>query len=155
MRPLWDNLIRFAPGPDLDEGEEPWVVDEGRPPQHQFKGYTLDEKMRPRFRYEFAEIRVEDYSVDLPGASEGGAFLRRTVMLNSESERSGLTFRAATGKKIERTEDGSGFLVDDRLQIRIAGERAATIVDGEEFKQIQIPLNINAGETSLILEYRW
>ena len=43
VRPLGSDLIRFQTGPELDSSESPWVVDDGRPPQHRFTGYFLDE----------------------------------------------------------------------------------------------------------------
>lgn len=156
VRPLGDNLIQFAPGPDLDNPENPWTVDEGRPPQHHFKGYSLDEKMRPRFRYEFAGINVEDYVVDVPDASTGRPFLRRTITLKPDKGpgQSTLTFRAATGKSIGRS-DGGDFLVDDRLRVRIPEEHTGTITDASEFKELRIPLIVKEGSASLTLEYRW
>jgi putative heme-binding domain-containing protein len=154
VRPLGDNLIQFAPGPDLDDGENPWTVDEGRPPQHQFKGYSLDAMMRPRFKYRFAGIRVEDYPVDLVDPSTGRPFIRRTVLLTSDTDRGKLAFRAATGKSITRSGDGV-FRVDDHLSVRIDGSHTGRIVDGADFQQLHIPLTVVDGSTSLTLEYRW
>lgn len=154
VRPLGDKLIRFAPGPDLDDVDQPWIVDDGRPPQHQFLGYSLDEAMRPRFRYRFAGIRVEDYVIDLVDAETEHPFLRRTVALTADSNRSGLRFRAATGETIVRV-DAATFLVDDRLRIRIDNEHAGEIIAGETSQQLHIPLQLADGTTRLTLEYRW
>ncbi len=154
VRPLGDHLIRFAPGPDLDRAENPWIVDEGRPPHHRFKGYSLDKKMRPRFRYQFDGIRVEDYSIDVCDPSTGRPFIRRTVTLKSDSQRSDLVFRAATGKSIVRRDEGV-FLVEDRLRLRVDGANSGTIVDGVEFQRVLIPLTVIDGSTTLTLEYRW
>ncbi len=153
-RPLGDSLMRFSAGPDLDDTENPWIVDEERPPRHQFKGYSLDEKMRPRFRYEFAGITVEDFAVDALDPSTGQPLIRRTVTLKADSQRDGLTFRAATGKTIVRRDDGV-FLLDDRLQIKIDEGHAGTIVDATGGKELRIPLRIADGSTRLTLEYKW
>jgi len=154
VRPLGDNLIRFAPGPDLDYSDRPWIVDEGRPPHHQFQGYSLDEKMRPRFKYQFDGVSVEDYAVDEVDPSTGAPFIRRTVTLTADSRHGGLRFRAATGKSIVQGDDGE-FLVEDRLRIRIDNAHAGTVVDGPEFKQLRIPVTMIDGATSLTFEYRW
>ena len=53
--------IEFAKGPDLDELPSPWVVDDGRPPDHQFQGYDLDASRRPTFRYRFKDVEVSDF----------------------------------------------------------------------------------------------
>ncbi|MHC4877857.1 MAG: c-type cytochrome [Planctomycetota bacterium] len=154
VRPLGDSLLQFAPGPDLDDADTPWVVDESRPPHRQFKGYSLDEKMRPRFKYQFADVSVEDYSVDLLDSSTGRPFIRRTLTLKSASERRDLAFRAATGKKIERIDDGH-FRVDDQLTVRVNAEHSATVVDAAEVNQLRILLDVDSAATQLTLEYNW
>jgi putative heme-binding domain-containing protein len=154
VRPLGNSLIQLSQGPDLDDAERPWVVDDGRPPLHQFRGYSLDDRMRPRFHYEFAGISVEDYPVDVLDPSNGRPFLRRTILLKSDSQRAGLAFRAVTGKTIVKNNDRE-YLVDDRLRIRISDPHSAIIVDGTEIKQLRIPLTAINGTTNLTLEYRW
>lgn len=154
VRPLGERPIRFAPGPDLDNSQSPWIVDDGRPPHHQFKGYSLDSKMRPAFTYEFAGIEVEDYSQDLLDSSTGKPFIRRTVKLTSDSIHSSLVFRAATGEGISQLDDGL-FQVDNKLSIRVRKPHSATVVDGTEFQQLRIPLELKPGTTTLTLEYRW
>lgn len=154
VRMLGDNVMRFAPGPDLGETTNPWVVDADRPPTHRFKGYSLDAERRPRFRYEFSGIHVEDYSVDLVDPSTERPFLRRTVTLKSDSERSGLSFRAASGESIVR-DDAGVFRIDGQLQIRIDDKHTGAIAEQSDFKELQIPLKVIEGTTNLTLEYRW
>ncbi len=154
VRPLGDSLVRFAHGPELDDAESPWIVDDGRPPHHRFKGYSLDEKMRPRFNYEFGNVIINDYYVDAIDSSTNAPYIRRTLTMKSSSGESNVTFRAATGKSIKQSDDGS-FLVDDGLRIRVDEKHAGTIVDQLNAKQLRIPLTVNEGVTQLILEYRW
>lgn len=154
VRPLGDKLLQFAPGPDLDDARTPWVVDEGRPPHHQFKGYSLDEEMRPRFKYQFANVSVDDYLIDLLDASTGRSFLRRTLTIKSESGSPRLTFRAATGKKIEQADDGA-FVVDNQLRIRVDANHDGVVDDSGDMKQLRIPVNFENRLDELTLEYRW
>ena len=154
VRPLGDILLQFAPGPDLDDADDPWIVDEDRPPHHQFKGYSLDEKMRPRFKYQFANVSVEDSSIDLLDTSTGRAFLRRTLTMKSESGSPRLTFRAATGKKIEQTADDT-FVVDDQLTIRVDAKHGGRIEGDGDVKQLRIPVRFEDRIDELTLEYRW
>jgi putative heme-binding domain-containing protein len=154
VRPLGTDLIQFAPGPDLDDANSPWTVDEGRPPQHRFKGYSLDEKRRPKFNYQFADISVEDYSVDTVDSSNR-PFIRRTLTLQSDSSKpQDVVFRAATGKTITLEGDGV-YQVDSSLRIRVYENRNASIVDHASGKQLRIPLQIEDKPSTLILEYRW
>lgn len=158
VRPLGDQLMRFSAGPDLDDAANPWLVDDGRPPSHQFMGYSLDDKMRPRFRYRFAGVVVEDYAVDRFDPSKGQSFLRRTVTFKSDADRTGLTFRAASGNSIVRADDGL-FVVDERLHIQVRDASPAKIVgrqiNGETTQQLHIPLHLISGQTTLTLDYRW
>jgi putative heme-binding domain-containing protein len=154
VRPLGSDLIQFAAGPDLDDAESPWTVDEDRPPQHQFKGYSLDEKQRPTFKYQFADISVEDYSIDVLDSSNR-PFIRRTLTLRSaNSDQKKVVFRAATGKTIALDGDGV-FLIDNALRIRVDTNNKASIVDHVSGKQLRIPLQNDSEPSMLILEYVW
>lgn len=154
VRPLGEDLIQFAPGPDVDDAENPWIVDEGRPPHHQFMGYSLDEKMRPRFRYEFDGVRIEDYSLDVLDPPTGRPFIRRTVVLHSNSRHSRLRFRAATGRSIERSDDHE-FVVDDRLRILVSRPHVGVVEDEGELQELRIPLVLTNETVTLTVEYRW
>ncbi|WP_345688066.1 c-type cytochrome [Novipirellula caenicola] len=154
VRPLGDNLIRFDRGPEIDDPVSPWIVDDGRPPHHRFKGYSLDKKMRPQFSYEFANVVVNDYYVDMLDSATNDPYIRRILTLKSGSGETNIVFRAATGKTIEPFGDGS-FLVDDRLQIHIDEKHTGSIVDQPDTQHLRIPLKVNADEQQLILEYRW
>ncbi len=154
VRPLGEGLLQFAAGPDLDDATNPWIADDGRPPRHHFKGYSLDDQMRPRFRYEFDGVNVDDYAVDVLDALTGNPFIRRTVTLKADSDRDGLSFRVATGKSIVRGDDGV-YVVDNRLRIHIDEAHAGSIVDVADGKSLLIPLSITGGATPLTLEYKW
>ena len=151
---MGSDLIQFAPGPDLDNADSPWTVGEGRPPQHQFKGYSLDEKRRPKFNYQFADISVEDYSIDILDSSKR-PFIRRTLTLRSASSNpKDVVFKAATGKTIT-LEGNDVFLVDNALRIRVDQNNKASTVDRVSGMQLRIPLQIDDKPLTLMLEYVW
>ena len=154
VRPLGEKPVEFARGPDLDRAEQPWVVDEGRPPDHQFTGYSLDEKMRPRFRYRFLGMQVEDYSIDRVDSDSDRPFLQRSIRIHTDSAREDLMFRAADGQVIKRKSD-QVFIVDDRLDVRVIGIDTARVTDSGDRQRLVIPLNVAAGDTELNLQYRW
>jgi hypothetical protein len=154
VRPLGTDLIRFGPGPELDDAKNPWKVDEGRPPRHRFRGYYLDDKQRPTFMYRFDNIDVEDYPVDVSDKASDAARIRRTLTFTSETARGNVLFRAASGQAI--TTDGDNtFLIDQKLRVRIDKKHKANIVDAGAGKQLQIPLEIIDGKLQLVLEYEW
>ena len=153
VRPLGSDLIRFAPGPELDDAQSPWIVDEGRPPHHRFTGYFLDELDRPTFTYRLENIRIEDYPVDVAAAS-GPAVLKRSLTFTTDQPRTGLAFRAASHENITAEGDGV-FLIGDALRIQIASNHRASVVEASGGKQLVIPLDLPAGETQLVLQYIW
>jgi len=154
VRLLGDGLIKFAVGPEIDDARNPWIVDDGRPPRHQFKGYSLDEQMRPRFRYQFADVMVEDYAVDLLDPSTGVPFLRRTITLQSSDQGHQLEFRVASGKSVRQNKDSS-VVVDERLTIQMDPPRRGRLIESPEGQQLRIPLSLSDGREQLTLEYRW
>lgn len=154
VRPLDRRQVHFAKGPDLDDAKTPWVVDESRPPQHRFKGYSLDGKMRPRFRYQFEEITVEDYCVDVIDEAAKERFLRRQLTLQSDDGRAGLLFRAASGKRIVELSDHV-FRVDESVTVRIDHRYAVDVVEIPDGQKLNIRLNVPQGKSTLVVEYVW
>jgi putative heme-binding domain-containing protein len=151
VRPLGSDLIRFPPGPELDDAVSPWVVDEGRPPNHQFTGYYLDDMDRPTFTYRFGDVEVEDYCIDLPGEP---STLKRTLTFTTAGKRDGLVFRAGAADKITPQGDHT-FLLGDALRIRSDPAHEARVVDAGDGKQLVLDLKLPAGKTKLTLQYSW
>ncbi|MEO2013776.1 MAG: hypothetical protein ABGZ53_05340 [Fuerstiella sp.] len=154
VRPLSRNVIRFAPGPDLDDMQSPWIVDESRPPNHRFKGYSLDEQRRPIFRYEFDDVTVTDYFVDAIDPKSKQPLIRRSLTLQSLPAEHQIAFRAANGTDITRADDGT-FRIDQTLRVRIVSDQVGQIVDTESGQQLQVPLDTNETSSTLVLEYLW
>jgi hypothetical protein len=154
VRPIGRNVVRFTAGPDVDDAESPWTVDEGRPPHHQFKGYSLDEKRRPQFEYQIGAAAVEDYCVDVVDPMSKQPSLRRTLTLRSGLPGSRLMFRAADGKKIVARGSGE-FLIDDKLRVRIAEPHSGAVVHGASGQELRVPLNLVDEKTVLVVDYVW
>ena len=163
VRPLSPDVWNLAAGPDLDSQSQPWEVDEGRPPDHQFTGYHLDDQQRPAFTYRFQDIEVEDYFVDrvVSDASSGNrdgtvsaVMLQREVLLKSDREVSGLRFRIATGKEIQKLSENQ-FLIDQRVRIITPAMLEAKVVPTGEMSEVQLRLNASAGESKIEVQYVW
>ena len=155
VRPLSREQIRFAAGPELDDATNPWVVDDGRPPNHQFKGYVLDDLRRPAFLYRFEDVDVEDYSIDVRDSETGKFLIRRNLTFSSPRSRSGLVFRVRTKDVMTTGNDGS-FQFGKALRIRV-GSRAenAQIVQLDDGSELRIPMDLEPGKSKLVLEYEW
>lgn len=171
-RPLGTDLIRFPLGPEVDDATNPWSVDElldmaeglrseenhqpqrARPPHHKFLGYTLDDKQRPTFLYQFENVRIEDYALDPGDPDSETALIRRTLTFQSDSPRANVVFRAAQHERIIAQADGR-FLVGEKLRIRVISPRRGRIVETTSGQQLRVPLDIPAGKSTLVLEYTW
>jgi hypothetical protein len=154
VRPLSRDVIRFAPGPDLDEANHPWIVDDGRPPRHHFQGYHLDSLQRPAFTYRFDQVRVEDYLVDLIDESSGSPALKRVIRFETNEPTEGLLFRVASGGSIEKLQDRL-YRLNQEVLIRTDVRHAAEIVPSGDELRLVVPLQLGAGTTELEIHYLW
>ena len=158
VRPLGDDLVEFAKGPELEKPQSPWIVDDGRPPHHQFRGYSLDHLRRPTFRYSLGEIHVSDYFVNELDATSSAPMLRRTITLVSDESEGQVTFRVATGKSIARTGERA-FEVDDGLLIRLSDghpiDLVASVPGQPSIEELRVSLTISKSPTVLTIQYIW
>ena len=149
VKPL-GSPIQFSKGPDLDSTAQPWVVDDGRPPEHQFKGYILDKARRPTFRYAYAGVPVEDFFE--PFDDNGKTQLRRTISISPGKAVEGLRFRIAGAAKI--TESEGRYSIGKRVQIQMASGQTLEIVDSDEGQLLVAPIEIAAEQNEqLVIEY--
>lgn len=152
VRPL-GRPINFASGTDLDNQSDPWVVDDGRPPHHQFKGYILDTERRPTFRYTFDSVEVTDFFAEVIAPESMSATLRRTVTLTTSTPRDGLRFRIATGKEVLQETGGVSF-IDNRLKIKIVSEHVGNVIEKDGHNHLAIDLGVKPGEEEkIVIEY--
>lgn len=149
------QTIELPPGPDLDDATTPWVVDDGRPPRHRFKGYELDKNRRPTLKYAFGTVEVEDFHSEFTDDATGRIQLSRNVMLTSPKQRNGLRFRLAAGKQI--TADGDSlFSVGQRLKVRVISKHDAVVVDHGDGQALHVPLSLADGQRhELVIQYLW
>ncbi len=150
------KTIEFAKGPDLDEIHQPWIVDDGRPPKHHFKGYFLDAARRPTFQYSFDSVEVEDYFAEVTDEQSKNAQLHRTVILSAPGGRAGLRFRIASADKIS-TQGENLFAIGDGMKLRVISGHVPQIVDAAGNSQrLEVPVDIAAGlKQELIIDYFW
>ena len=151
VRPM-GRTINFAKGPDVDHLENPWMVDEGRPPNHQFKGYRLDEKQRPTFLYEFGQSKIEDYFVESISPKKDRIGLIRSITISGSSEEQNIKLRLATGK-IEELEHG--YAIGDRLHVEIKSEHDGVIVGEGDTAELHIRIKSTETNQTLEILYWW
>jgi hypothetical protein len=118
---------------------------------YEWKGYSLDAKRRPTFRYQFGEIAVEEFFEDVAGGN-GRAFFKRTVTLTMPSAQTEFHFRAAAGKSAEKI-TANEFRIE-KLTLRLPEGTNAIVRDGSP-AEVLVPLTLPQGKTALTLEYQW
>jgi len=160
FRPRGSDLITLPPGVPfhtLATLEDDWPAkrktNHAFPQDHgyQFRGYHLDARRRPTFRYQFGNVAVEDFFEDVRNA-EGKAYFRRSLRLENQGEPVSFHFRAAAGKDVRRRSDHE--FTCDTLNVRIISAHSGTVRDGEH-GDVLVPLSLPRGQTVLSLEYQW
>jgi hypothetical protein len=166
FRPRGTDMISFPPGIPfhrLPSPDAPWPA-KGRtnypfPHDHgyEFRGYHLDARRRPTFRYNYGAVAVEDFFEDIaaaagPGNSSGPAWFRRTLRFQAPAGTTPFTFRAAAGSNVT-AQSAQAFRVD-RLKLRILSPHEGTVREGSP-GEVLIPIAPPAGTSTLQLQYEW
>ena len=116
------------------------------------RGYRLDDKQRPTFRYSFKSVEIEDFPVAMAG--EEDPFLQRTLTLKAATPVANLWFRAAVGVKIEAQTDGS-FVVDERLKVRVTSDGRAVVRESGGKKELLVPVKFAGEAARVLVELKW
>lgn len=154
VRPMGPTTSLGA-GPELDDINSPWIVDDGRPPEHQFKGYVLDEQRRPTFRYSYKTVQAEDFFFTDKPTDAAPVALRRRVRLKSATANDSLRFRLAAAGDVRAVSEQE-FMVGRSLTIRIVSGHSGQVTSESSGKQIIVPLKLDATEVQeLVVEYLW
>lgn len=151
-KPLGSNLYALpkgAPFAVLAAADAKWPAESGKAAGYQFRGYTLDDKQRPAFKYEFSGVKVEDFPVVL--AAEPDSSIKRTITLKSDKGPANLYFRAATGTIVEK--DGA-FLIDGKVRMKIEGQKPLLrSIDGKN--ELLVPIVFQGNEAKFVEEITW
>ncbi|HAW00783.1 MAG TPA: cytochrome c1, partial [Verrucomicrobiales bacterium] len=156
--PLGHNLVQFPNGPpfafSVDPEHTQWPKLAGKAAGYEFKGYWLDSKRRPKFKYQFMATDVEDYTVAVPG--ELDASLRRYLTFDSRAHYVNLWMRAAIGQDIIEEQDGA-FLIDQKLRMRFetSGKERPVLNGVEGNMELLVPIELDHGKAKIIQEIIW
>lgn len=156
--PLGHNLVQFPEGPpfafSVDPEHTDWPTLAGSKAGYDFQGYWLDSKRRPKFKYQFMALDVEDYTVAVPG--ELDAFLRRYLTFNSRAHYVNLWMRVATGQTIQKEEDGA-YLIDQKIRMRFetSGNEKPVVKGAEGAMELLVPVELNHGKANIVQEIIW
>ncbi|MEN9675930.1 MAG: hypothetical protein RIS76_1826 [Verrucomicrobiota bacterium] len=149
-RILGQDTVKFPPGPAfavLPQPDMSWPIPDPtpRPRPDSFKGYTLDDRQRPTFRYVVDGFFVEDFFIERPGVDR--LRLERTLKFPSAPP-AGLYFRVAVDTSIE-PRGANEFAIGRSLVVRLSGP--GTLRGTGDAQELLVP--VTGGE--LKLEYHF
>ncbi len=151
-RVLGRDVITFPDGPTfaiLADTTTPWPTNTAKQAEgFQFKGYTLDAKQRPTFRYEFGGVAIEDKFVDVADAG-GKAHFNRTLWFPSGNVPSGLNLRLAAEKDISAKSERE-YAVGRTLRVHLPAP--GIIRDSVAGRELLLPITTGDPVT---IEYHW
>lgn len=155
-RPL-NRPIELTNEPELNglpDRDSSWPEAADRPAHLQFKGYTLDERRQPTFRYALENVAVDDF-ISARGPEDGKSVLRRELDFRSTGDKvSGLVFRAATNERVIALDDQT-FQIGDGLVIGIVEGGGLVIPTADGKTELRIPIEFTNGRAQVTIDYIW
>lgn len=116
--PLGDHVVRFeqtASIAPLASLETTWPTQPPKERGYQFRGYQLDARGRPTFRYTGPAFSVEDSPLPVVGSSEG--YFERHLTIEGNGGAGQLFFLAGAGEI--KVLDSGEYLIDDGVRVRL------------------------------------
>jgi len=160
-KPLGSNVVHGPPGPPLavlESESSVWPKETGKAAGWQFRGYSLDDKRRPTFRYAWNGLTIEDYPVAVAEPGGADASFRRTITIHSEQPVERLFFRAAVGKKITESnragEKGTAYVIDETLKLKFPDAKPIIRVS-EQKAELLVPLTFTGNDAKFVEEITW
>lgn len=148
--PLGDNVLKLPDGVSfavLENREAAWPRKTAKELGYHFRGYRLGEARRPTFRYQIGDALVEDALVAT--SKDDFTSVRRTLTITAEKPVENLWYRAASGNKIEVTNDVA--MIDDRWKVRVEGANLRKSDRAELLVQVRFV----DGKATIVQEYEW
>ncbi len=140
LSPLGTDVLDLPAGPAvaiLDSANASWpqAGKTSRDIGGDFKGYTLDEKMQPVFRYRLNSLEIEEYPQ--PVLEPGGPSLKRQFMFSGQvPDGKSAWLLMASGTEISKT--AGGYLVDGKVAIETTiPDDSIRIIDDGSVRRLQ------------------
>ena len=130
----------------------PKLADYGRASGFRFLGYERDKQRRPKFLYEFENLRISDFpqpKVELIPQ------ITRKINIEGNSENRKLHYLAAVGAKITKEDDG--YAIDEKYKVDFpegAKEDDPILRSSGGRQELLLPITV-AGKLSFSQRYRW
>lgn len=103
--------------------------------EFKYKGYSLNEKRTPVFKYEYQGNSIEDRLEPLPRAQG----IRRSITVNNLNAAQGMMVRAAKGVNIQKVGEQLYVIDNQRYYIQLPSKVKAQIIDAGAMKELIVP----------------
>ena len=152
QRPSGTDVVKLLNKPAyalLPDQEAKWPEQQDKSIKAQFKGYSLDLKGRPSFRYELAGIKVSE--LFKPSRSKNECILKRVINFQvADPPPSNLYLALASG--VQFKESGDAYLLDDKVTLKTDAD---VLLRKLPESQILVPLTLEKGNTQITVQYSW
>lgn len=151
--PLGYNV--FSPALDepslaiLSGADAPWPTKKARAEGLRFRGYTLDAKRCPTFKYDIGCVTVEEFYEPVGDSKNGDGGLVRHLTFTTPQAVEGLYLRAAAGdlKPVE------GGWAAPEFQVKVL--EGSPFTRSSKSTELMLPVNFEDNHATLSLLYRW
>ncbi len=153
--PLGDNVIsltRGLPVAVLENSDAAWPTAKSSDLGYQFKGYRFNSKRQPVFQYSIADTQLTDELIPVAQGKQHG--FARTLTIKTAATGTKVTYRAASGTKIEQ--QGDTYVIDTHLKLTLksaAGTPRLRTINGKQ--ELLIDLDLKGGEARIEQGYWW
>lgn len=147
LDPLGSDVFDLPSGPAvalLDDASAPWPAAEKltRDVGGKFRGYSLDDQLRPIFKYSLNGLNIEE--MPSPVLEPGGPSLTRYFSISGEVPDGKSAFiLLAQGSEIKKK--GEEFMVDDKVKVSVTGKGYKNLSVRKDGDHAQLIANIAPG----------
>jgi len=156
--PLGEGVLRLPSGPTiahLASKEAPWPTKTLKEKGYQFRGYILDDKLRPTFQYTLGPLHFDDLMLPFSGEPQATAeapHFQRILTICSENAPENLWYRAAADAQIK--ELGKGwYAIGKDLKIRLETPEPPVLRTSGSQMELLVP--IRGKQTRIVQEMVW
>ncbi|RYD34308.1 MAG: hypothetical protein EOP86_11270 [Verrucomicrobiaceae bacterium] len=149
----YDVFSPAADGPALAVLADPnaaWPAKKPRAEGIRFRGYTLDAKRCPTFKYDIGCVSVEERYEPVGDIKNGDGALVRHLTFTCPETAPGLYLRAAAGNL--QPHDG-GVWAGQGFQVKVI--KGSPITRGHSGTELLVPVEFENNRASVALLYRW
>lgn len=169
--PLGDHVMRIdesAPIAVLTSRDTDWPEKSPRENGYAFRGYRLDAKQRPTFRYDLLQpgsaasgdplLQVAETPIPVTASGQSDAGFERTLVLTAATPVENLYFRAARADRIDPApDDPTAWIINGEWRVKLRATPSADpfLRESRGQKELIVPLRFEDGRAEVVELLHW